>query len=323
MCEFWSAQCELCGCCCSAQRVMCESCPAHQAPVFHSLVVASAHLVNETVCVPDSRHGMYLGSRKSRVSISSRNCFEIFPICGSLGPEFFEKRTKIGRCSGWGYFFLVFCRVVLLGWCCFSPPLFLEGAALLLLLLVVLFLLRGVAWPPSVEGVAFFPSLFAWCCLPYPPPLGGAAFSPLLLGGAFSQSSVGRCCFASSFFGRCSGWGYFSLVLCRVVLLGGVAFLPLFFGGCCPSSPPSGGAVSVASCCLASFCGKCCVFPFSFCVVLFCPLLLRVVFWVGPLFPCLLLGGAARHHHFFFKKKEKKRKTEKKASKRTCAENGV
>ena len=53
------------------------------------------------------------------------------------------------------------------------------------------------------------------------------------------------CCFASSFFGWCSGWGYFSLDFCRVVLL--------------------------------------------------CLLLLRVVFWVGLLFPCLLLGGAAWH----------------------------
>ena len=33
--SFWLAQCELCGCCCSAQcDVLCESCPAHQVPVF-------------------------------------------------------------------------------------------------------------------------------------------------------------------------------------------------------------------------------------------------------------------------------------------------
>ena len=30
--------------------VLCESCPAHQVPVFRSLVVASAHLAHETVC---------------------------------------------------------------------------------------------------------------------------------------------------------------------------------------------------------------------------------------------------------------------------------
>ena len=34
----------------SAQRVLCESCPANQVPVVRSLVVASAHLVHETVC---------------------------------------------------------------------------------------------------------------------------------------------------------------------------------------------------------------------------------------------------------------------------------
>ena len=48
--SFWSAQCELCGRCCSAQRALCESCPANQVPVFRSLVAASAHLVHETVC---------------------------------------------------------------------------------------------------------------------------------------------------------------------------------------------------------------------------------------------------------------------------------
>ena len=48
--SFWSTQCELCGCCRSAQRVLCESCPTHQVSGFRSLVVASAHLVHETVC---------------------------------------------------------------------------------------------------------------------------------------------------------------------------------------------------------------------------------------------------------------------------------
>ena len=32
--SFWLAQCELCGCCCSSQRVLCESCPAHKVPLF-------------------------------------------------------------------------------------------------------------------------------------------------------------------------------------------------------------------------------------------------------------------------------------------------
>ena len=45
--SFWSPQCDLCSCCCSAQRVLCEGCPAH---VFRSFVDASAHLVHETVC---------------------------------------------------------------------------------------------------------------------------------------------------------------------------------------------------------------------------------------------------------------------------------
>ena len=31
--SFWSARFELCGCCCSAQRVLCDSCPAHQVLV--------------------------------------------------------------------------------------------------------------------------------------------------------------------------------------------------------------------------------------------------------------------------------------------------
>ena len=75
----------------------------------------------------------------------------------------------------WGYFSLLFCWVVPLGlplwvvlrlalssfssfgWGCFPSPL----------------LLGGVAWPPSLGGVALFP-LFAWCCLPSPPSLGGS-----------------------------------------------------------------------------------------------------------------------------------------------------
>ena len=36
--------------CCSAQSVLCGSCPAQQVLVFLSLVVATVHLVHETVC---------------------------------------------------------------------------------------------------------------------------------------------------------------------------------------------------------------------------------------------------------------------------------
>ena len=69
--SFWSAQCELCGCCCSAQRVLCESCRAHQVLVFPfpccCVISFCARL-----CVLDSRHGMHHGSIKSHVSILSR-----------------------------------------------------------------------------------------------------------------------------------------------------------------------------------------------------------------------------------------------------------
>ena len=50
VCVFWSTQCELCGCCCSAQRGLCESCQAHQVPVFRSLADATAFLLHETMC---------------------------------------------------------------------------------------------------------------------------------------------------------------------------------------------------------------------------------------------------------------------------------
>ena len=59
---------------------------------------------------------------------------------------------------------------------------FLEGAALLPLLLVVLFLLRGVAWPPSLGGVAFSLLLLRAAFLLLLPV--GLLSPPLLLGGA-------------------------------------------------------------------------------------------------------------------------------------------
>ena len=65
------APCELCGCLRSAQRVLCEGRPAHQVLVFRSLLLRQ--LISCTrLCVPDSRHGMHHGSRKSHVSIFSR-----------------------------------------------------------------------------------------------------------------------------------------------------------------------------------------------------------------------------------------------------------
>ena len=49
---FWPTQCEMCrcvwhsvelfGCYCSAQRVLCESCPAHQVLVVSSIVVSAS-----------------------------------------------------------------------------------------------------------------------------------------------------------------------------------------------------------------------------------------------------------------------------------------
>ena len=75
--SFCSAQCELCGCCCSQKRVLCESCPAHQVLVVLSLVTRQLILCTR-LCVVDSRHGMHHSSRKSHVSIWSRSKTEIF-----------------------------------------------------------------------------------------------------------------------------------------------------------------------------------------------------------------------------------------------------
>ena len=50
--------------CCSAQRVPCESCPAHQVLVVSSFVVSSSRVL-------ESRDGAHHGSRESHVFISS------------------------------------------------------------------------------------------------------------------------------------------------------------------------------------------------------------------------------------------------------------
>ena len=48
--SFWLAQCELCGCCCSAQcDVLCESCPAHQVPVFPPCCCVSSSCARDCV----------------------------------------------------------------------------------------------------------------------------------------------------------------------------------------------------------------------------------------------------------------------------------
>ena len=82
------------------------------------------------------------------------------------------------------------CRLAsLFGWCCVLHSLLLRGAAFLLLLWVGLLSLSsslgGVAWPPSLSGVALFPLL-----------LRGAAFLSLLpcVGLVSLTSSVGWCC---------------------------------------------------------------------------------------------------------------------------------
>ena len=71
-----------------------------------------------------------------------------------------------------------------------------------------------------------------------------------------SLSSVAWCCLAS--FGRCSWWGYFSLVFCWAVspglLLWGLVRFSSSFQWCCLPFPPLGGFPfsSVGWCCLAS-----------------------------------------------------------------------
>ena len=50
------------------------------------------------------------------------------------------------------------------------------------------------------------------------------------------------CCFASSSFGWCSGWGYFRGAAWPPSLL--LLFFSLLFGGCCLPSPPSLGGVA-------------------------------------------------------------------------------
>ena len=93
---------------------------------------------------------------------------------------------------GWDYFSLLFCWVVPLGlplwvvlrlvlspfaWCCLpSHPL--GGAAFSLLFSWV-----GVAWPPSLSGVALFPLLLRGAVFPSLLPWVGLVSLPLLLGG--------------------------------------------------------------------------------------------------------------------------------------------
>ena len=112
-----------------------------------------------------------------------------FPSAAAFLPSF-----------GWRCFLSLFCWVVLLGilllWVLlpFSPVLPLRFP---------FFLLRGVAWPLSL-GV--FPSPIACCCLPSPP-LGGAFFPSLLLGGAaWLPPVLGRLGGSVLRVGSCVGW---------------------------------------------------------------------------------------------------------------------
>ena len=160
-----------------------------------------------------------------------------------------------------------------------SLPLLLEGAALPSLSLGGVFgwgyfsllfcwvvLLGPLRW--VVLRYSFSP--LAWCCLPFPP-FGGAAFSPsavrvllclLLLWEVLRSSSPPSwCCLPSppslseAAFSPSSVWWCF---IFSPSSLGGAAFSPSSAGRCCLTF---------------SFFGWC--------------------FWVGLLFPSLLLGGAA------------------------------
>ena len=97
-------------------------------------------------------------------------------------------------------------------WCCFACSSFgwCTGRSCFLPCL----LLRGVAWPPSLGAVAFFPLLS-----------NGAAF-PSLFWVGFPFSSVGWCCLASSFFGSwcfgCCGVKWFGGSVVRCCVLGRV-----------------------------------------------------------------------------------------------------
>ena len=70
------------------------------------------------------------------------------------------------------------CLASFVGWCCVWPSLLLRGAAFLLLLWVgLLFLSSSLGWCCLASFVGWccvIPSLFAWCCLPSPPSLGGS-----------------------------------------------------------------------------------------------------------------------------------------------------
>ena len=126
--SFWSARCGLC-----------ESCPAHQVPVFRSLVVASAYLVHET-CVPDSRHGMHHDSRNltcpSHPTKKTKTIQSVF--CVWRGGGVSCRRSVFSSCP----LFCLLCGAAWpppsLGWCCVLHLLVFCSVAFLRLFRVVL-----------------------------------------------------------------------------------------------------------------------------------------------------------------------------------------
>ena len=157
----------------------------------------------------------------------------------------------------------LFCWVVLL--CLFILwMVFLGGAT---------FPLSSVGWCRLASFVGcccVLHSPFAWCCLPSPP-LGGAAFSPsavwvllclLLLWAVLRFSSPSSwCCLPSPPSLSEAAFSLFSVWCCFI------------------SSPSSLGGATFSSSSVGRYC-----LTFSF---------FGWCFWVGLLFPSLLLGGAA------------------------------
>ena len=161
----------------------------------------------------------------------------------------------------------------------------------MIIIIIIIPWLFGCCFASSFFGrccVVPYPSL--WCCLPSPPSLSEAAFSPSsvwwcfisspssLGGAAFSPSSAGRCCLTFSFFGWCFGWGYFFLLFCWVVPLGFPLWVVLRlalspFAWCCLPSPPFWWCCFLSPLLLGGVAwppslGGVALFPLFFCVVL-------------------------------------------------------
>ena len=244
----------------------------------------------------------------SEAAFSPSSVWWCFISPSSLGGAAFSP-SSAGRCSltfsffgwcfGWGYFSLLFCWVV---------PLGLLRWVLLRFTLSPLLLIGCCFASSFVERCCVVPFPSLRCCLPFPPSLGGARFSPLFCWVVLSTFSSFR-------------WGSFPSLFCWLVLplflrVGhllspssvGWCFLAYSFIGWCFL----GGAIfpfsSVWWCCLASFVGWCCVIPsllwrgaaflLLLLVVLLSPLLLfgccfaSSFFGWGYVFPLLLRGAS-------------------------------